>query len=193
MFIIFTGNECTLFRAVLAQQWYTIDTGSLEYDSCYTTWYHPRNIARPGTGVSIDTSTVNGNRPGTYPTMGYYCNGHHSPFFTDRSDPDKWWQLDMKKPYHLERILILSPVGDIYCKELTFRLGNDENPHSPANQIIYKHEENITPLIIHDIEVAPEFVGRYLSIASNSSFFFGIAAIQVITREEFTVIPDQNK
>ena len=176
-----------LFKAILAKTWSTPDPASLVYDSCYTVWDHPRNIARPGTGVTYSSSSVaTGDRIAIFATRGFYCTEHDNPFFSATFDPNKWWQIDLKNEYHLEKILFYPPYENKYCKDLTFRFGKNANASSSDNEIIYTHPGPVPVDVILVVNVTSDSVGRYLNILSSSTTKnFGIAAIQVITKEDF--------
>ena len=185
--INFSGSECVLFSAALAQTWHNSrDNPKFEFDRCYTLWDHPRNIARPGTEVSYSSSPPDGGRPPIFATLGFYCDAYSTPFFTRRNETKiNWWQIDLKNHYHIEKILYLAPKSHDFSKNLTFRFGNESTFDSIANTIIFRYEGRIDPSYIHVIIDRLNVFGRYLSITSYTSTWFGIAAIQVITKEEF--------
>ena len=98
----------------------------------------------------------------------------------------KWWQIDLKKEYHLEKILYFPPEKpQHYSRDLTFRFGNDSDALSLENQVVFTHPEIVPDKTILVINASSMASGRYLSITSDLKFNLGMAAIQVITKEDF--------
>ena len=91
----------------------------------------------------------------------------------------------MKNDYHLEKVLLYPPYKDKYCRNLTFRFGRNSDALNVSNELIYTHPGPVASGTILVIDVTSNTVGRYLSIISESDLRLGIAAVQVITRENF--------
>ena len=95
--------------------------------------------------------------------------------------------MDLKNHYHIEKILYLAPRPAKHSENLIFRLGNESIYNSVNNPVIYEHPGSVRQSYILVIKNELNFAGQYLSISSNTSTYFGIAAIQVITKEDLEV------
>ncbi|KAK3872474.1 hypothetical protein Pcinc_022447 [Petrolisthes cinctipes] len=178
----FTGNECSIFSALVTQKWNGDPASSVTFDVCYSTWYHSNDI----THFVSQTSGSTIYEPYTTSDKavdGFSCKSfHHYCFHSDARETDpSWWRADLGAPRSVTRIMVFprndgSPVT--HYSNVVITLGN--SPVYTGNPQFAQTGTGATGQMM-DFTVTTPMIGRYLEFKTDATLYLLICEVKIIS------------
>ena len=177
------------------KRWQNSSSIELEFDECYSSWTHPRNLIEQDESFQVtSSSSLPGKDHIRVPGLainGFHINMHKYAFFSKRIDLQglQWWMIDLNRIIRLDFVVVIlnnETSKNSFFSGVLMRLGNSENYFE--NPIIYTklgndHPDNVPITLKPSNPSSGQFLSFESSLTSEAYDYLAIGELQIIEKK----------